>query len=70
MVEDRHWYNYEADQVSEELDTDTRKGLSSQEAEDRIEEYGTNELPEKEKTPEWKKFLAQVNDILIFRLSN
>lgn len=68
MVEDRQWYNYEVNQVSEKLDTNTKEGLSSQEVDSRIEEYGTNELPEKETTPEWKKFLAQFNDILIYVL--
>ncbi len=43
-------------------------GLSSEEAERRLEKYGKNELKEKEKIPVLQLFLSQFKSILIFIL--
>ena len=43
-------------------------GLSSQEVEQRIAEYGFNELQEKKKRPVWLLFLSQFGDFMILVL--
>ena len=46
----------------------TLQGLSSQEAEKRLAEYGPNKLKEGEKTPLWVKFLDELKDPMIIML--
>lgn len=41
------------------------KGLSNEQAAERILKYGHNEITEKEKEPAWKKLLAQFANVLI-----
>ena len=41
------WYQLKTDEVLERLQTDPEKGLSEQEAQKRLDEYGINELVEK-----------------------
>ena len=43
-------------------------GLSSAEAAARLEKYGKNKLAEGEKTPVWKRLLAQLADPMIIIL--
>lgn len=40
------------------------KGLSSQEAEKRLKEYGSNELEEEEETSLWERIKEQFEDLL------
>ena len=42
-----NWHSMEIDQVIKELNTDPRKGLSGEEANNRIGKYGYNELNRK-----------------------
>ena len=58
------YYDQEISSVFEELRT-SEEGLSSEEAEKRLEEYGKNELKEKEKISVFRLFLAQFKSILI-----
>ncbi len=44
------------------------EGLSTQEAEKRLAEYGPNKLKEGEKTPLWVKFLEELKDPMIIML--
>lgn len=44
------------------------EGLSQEEVMHRQSKYGMNELPEKQKIPEWKKFLLQFHNPLIYVL--
>lgn len=62
------WYNKDAQEVTKELHVDPLTGLSSKEAEARLEKYGKNKLKEKEKTPFIKKLLAQFQDVMIYIL--
>lgn len=57
----KKWYNMEETLVFEELNT-SAKGLSSNESNKRLEEYGKNELPQKKKDSIFKLFLSQFTD--------
>ncbi|AKB38565.1 Cation-transporting ATPase, E1-E2 family [Methanosarcina siciliae C2J] len=61
------YYDREISSVLEELKT-SEEGLSSEDAEKRLEEYGKNELKEKEKVSVLQLFLSQFKSILIFIL--
>ena len=55
-------------EVLEELHSDPRQGLTSQEAGERLIKHGPNKLPEKKKTPLFLVFLSQFNDPMIYIL--
>ncbi|WP_214884223.1 MULTISPECIES: cation-transporting P-type ATPase [unclassified Exiguobacterium] len=65
---DRQWHALEVDEVKARVETDNETGLSKESVTSRQEEFGKNVLPEKEKTPEFIKFLRQFNDILVYVL--
>jgi Ca2+-transporting ATPase len=50
------------------LGTDVRRGLSSTEAKARLGQSGRNELAPEPKTPAWRRFLAQFQDVLVILL--
>jgi Ca2+-transporting ATPase len=60
-------YDQETNSVFEEFGV-TETGLSSEEAEKRLKEYGENELKEKEKVSALQLFLSQFKSILIIIL--
>jgi len=62
------FFSKNIEDITAELKTSLTDGLSSAEAEKRIEIYGLNELQGEEKTPRWKVFLQQFQDILIYIL--
>lgn len=61
------YYDQEVSLVFEELGV-SEKGLSSEEAEKRLEKYGENKLEDKEKASVLRLFLSQFKSILIFIL--
>ena len=61
------YHDEAADAVLKTLDT-SETGLSSGEAENRLEKYGKNELKEEEKTSAVKLFLSQFKSFLILIL--
>ncbi len=61
-------YNLPAAEVVCKLNTDTEKGLSSEQARRLLEQVGPNELPEEAPTPFWKRFLEQFKDFLVIIL--
>ncbi|WP_165247361.1 cation-translocating P-type ATPase [Paludisphaera soli] len=61
-------YKQSAAEVVAALGTDERLGLSRQEARERLESYGRNELTAEEPEPGWRKFLAQFGDVLVILL--
>lgn len=67
MIENVFHAQSETD-VANTLKTSLSKGLSSFEAQKRLEEYGENKLNQDTKTPIWKIFLQQFNDALVFVL--
>ena len=58
----------EANEVAKALDVDTNTGLSSAEAQRRLEKFGPNQLASAPPIPKWKKFLAQFQDPLVYLL--
>ena len=58
----------EANEVAKVLDVDTNTGLSSAEAQRRLEKFGPNQLASAPPVPKWKKFLAQFQDPLVYLL--
>jgi Ca2+-transporting ATPase len=61
------WHNLEISQAYTSLDS-RREGLSQKEAEQRLAQYGTNELTEKKKISPWLIFLEQFKNFLIIIL--
>jgi len=59
------WYNKGKREVLNELKTDLNNGLSSGEAEERLDEFGRNELQEQTKKSFMSKLIAQFADFLI-----
>ena len=60
------WHAVPADQVIGRLKTDPAKGLDAGEASRRISQYGPNRLPEGKKRGPLIRFLAQLNNVLVF----
>lgn len=62
------WHALEVSQVSELLDVDVQSGLSKAEAQERLEKYGPNALPDSPPTSILKLFLKQFMSPLIYLL--
>ncbi|MFB3885228.1 MAG: cation-translocating P-type ATPase [Thermodesulfobacteriota bacterium] len=60
-----NWHAMEVDQVLRELNTDSHQGLSNEEAQRRLKEYGYNELKKEEKISPFTIFFSQFKNILI-----
>jgi magnesium-transporting ATPase (P-type) len=61
------WHATDVDSVISELAGNT-EGLSEKEAQDRLQQYGPNSLPEAAKQPAWLRFLLQFHNVLIYIL--
>ncbi len=61
-------YRQSVDDVLAALGSDARSGLSHQQARDRLERYGRNELAAEKPVPAWRKFLDQFTDVLVILL--
>jgi magnesium-transporting ATPase (P-type) len=62
-----NWHSFEEDAVFNELDS-SKKGLSSEEAQKRLERCGLNKLPSGKKITIWEIILGQILNPLIFIL--
>lgn len=62
------WYTQSMKEITEELQVDVQKGLSSQEAEQRLKKFGPNKFEEGRKTSIWRMIWDQINSILIWIL--
>ena len=67
-MEEKMWFNKEIGEVNEQLNTDIVNGLSNEEVQKRIEQYGYNELKEQNKTTVLQKFINQFKDFMIIVL--
>jgi Ca2+-transporting ATPase len=61
-------YRQSVDKVRALLGTDPEEGLSQEEARQRLQRHGKNELATEKPPPGWKKFLAQFKDVLVLLL--
>ncbi|NLK93666.1 MAG: calcium-translocating P-type ATPase, PMCA-type [Clostridiales bacterium] len=62
------WFNKKIEEVLRELNSDSNTGLSSSEAESRLNSYGENKLAEKPKKSLIARFFSQINDAMIYIL--
>jgi magnesium-transporting ATPase (P-type) len=62
------WHALEIDEIVEQLDTDLDSGLSSDDAAQRLERHGPNEVSREEGTPWWRTLLSQFQNPLIYIL--
>jgi magnesium-transporting ATPase (P-type) len=62
------WHAIPPQEVVERLQTDPQRGLSGEEATRRLGRYGPNRLPEGKKRGPMLRFLAQLNNILVYVL--
>ena len=67
MSIERIWHNLSVSKVIESLNSGIQ-GLTREEAERRLAQFGPNELAEKEKSPPWVLFLEQFKNFLIIIL--
>jgi Ca2+-transporting ATPase len=63
----KSWHSEKVDEVMRELDV-TNEGLTSQEVQERLKEYGYNELIAKKRRSALSMFLGQFKDIFIILL--
>lgn len=68
MEKKENWYALHTEQVTKALNSDITRGLTKQEAENRLREYGANILPQPKKQSVFIRFLKHFNDILIYIL--
>jgi Ca2+-transporting ATPase len=62
------WHSKSIEETGRSLGTDLERGLSSAEAEARLEKYGYNELREQPRPGFWRRLLNQLNDFLVLIL--
>src|SRR5215831_13010701 len=62
------WHAVPADQVIGRLKTDPAAGLDAAEASRRLSQYGPNRLPEGKQRGPLMRFLAQLNNVLVYVL--
>lgn len=62
------WFSKEKDTVFKELEVNPAIGLTTQEAQERLEKYGVNKLQGKSKKSLFRLFLEQLQDTLIYVL--
>jgi Ca2+-transporting ATPase len=67
-AEEARWHHLETAEVTRLLDSDLRQGLSSDEAARRLKRFGPNTVSSREGIPEWKRFLFQFNQPLVYIL--
>ncbi len=58
------WYTLRAEEAAKQLQVDPAKGLSAAEAQQRLSQYGPNELAAKKKESGWQAFLRQYQDFM------
>jgi P-type Ca2+ transporter type 2C len=61
-------YQRPIDDVLTAYGADGQRGLSAEEARKRLDAHGKNELASEKPVPEWRKFLAQFQDVLVILL--
>ena len=65
MSGEMNWHQMDIEEVSGELKTDPRRGLTKEEAEERAKKYGPNALKEAPPRSILSMFLGQMTDVLV-----
>ncbi|MDU1890246.1 MAG: cation-transporting P-type ATPase [Dysgonomonas sp.] len=68
MKEKRKWYAIEVKNILEELHSNKEEGLTKETANEHIDKFGENQLPQKRKESLIARFFKHFNDILIYIL--
>lgn len=68
MKNNSQWYVYDVVKIVEELKSSVKVGLNADDAQNRLEKYGENELVSIVKTPWYKVFARQFTNVLILIL--
>ncbi|MDH5300835.1 MAG: cation-translocating P-type ATPase [Gammaproteobacteria bacterium] len=63
-----HWHQHQLQQLVEQLQSDVVSGLSSTEAELRLQQHGANQLHESKRRPWWRMVVDQFRDFMILVL--
>ncbi|WP_075313180.1 cation-translocating P-type ATPase [Bacillus wiedmannii] len=63
-----NWYSKTKDQTLIDLETNEQHGLTDEIVNERLKQYGFNELATKQKRSLWQRISAQINDVLVYVL--
>ncbi|WP_368905464.1 cation-translocating P-type ATPase [Bacillus wiedmannii] len=63
-----NWYSKTKDQTLIDLETNEQHGLTDEIVNERLQQYGSNELATKQKRTLWQRIFAQINDVLVYVL--
>ncbi len=67
-MSDTKWHTQSIEETAQALGSDLKRGLTTQEAQARLEKYGPNELEERPRPGFWKMLLDQFNQFLVLIL--
>ena len=62
------WHALTVEETRRRLDTSLEKGLDAAEAQSRLQKFGPNRLPAGKRSGPLKRFLSQLNNILVYVL--
>lgn len=65
---EKHWHALELEELLKILETSTDEGLSSQEAERRVQSIGPNQLEEAKPVTLWQMIWGQLNNFVVYLL--
>lgn len=65
LQQDMAWHTLEADETLDRLQTDLQRGLTTTEAEQRLQRFGTNELIDRGGVSPWRILWSQVTSIMV-----
>jgi Ca2+-transporting ATPase len=66
--DDKHWHAQTSAQVLESFQTTSARGLTAETANQRLEQYGLNELVEAKRTTIWQMLWQQFNNFVVILL--
>jgi len=58
------WYSMTPEAAARQLNVDLAQGLTTAEAQQRLQQHGPNKLAGKQKVPGWQAFLRQYKDFM------
>jgi len=67
MAEPDSWHAQPAEQILQQLDS-THSGLSAEQAQQRLQQFGPNRLPQRQGNGAFKRLLLQFHNLLIYVL--